>query len=261
MDVDKKRYLEDEVDLRYYMEIIIKRKKVILAVFFICVVITAIVSFLVPKIYEVSAIIRIGKIYDILVPKSEAAQMLESKELLTAVGKRFNADVSKIKIEAEDLEGSSLIRIKVRYVDPDLAVKICKALSGEFIDKGKENYGIKLTLLNGQIDDLEKKSELIDKEIIKLNQIISSQSVGSDFALLQNILANYEDTYNDLKDKIYGLRLELADSQKFEFFERPARPESPVIPNMRLNILISGVLGLMLGGFIAFFKEIWDKES
>ena len=50
-------YAEDEINLRDYINTILKRKKLILSVFFVAVVTTAVVSFLMPKVYEVSMLI------------------------------------------------------------------------------------------------------------------------------------------------------------------------------------------------------------
>lgn len=36
-------------------------------------------------------------------------------------------------------------------------------------------------------------------------------------------------------------------------------PASPIRPKKRLNVAISGILGLMLGVFIAFSQEFWAK--
>lgn len=38
-------------------------------------------------------------------------------------------------------------------------------------------------------------------------------------------------------------------------------PVNPISPNKKLNIAISGALGIMLGVFIAFFKEYWKKSG
>ena len=55
-------YAEDEINLRDYINTILKRKKLILSVFFVAVVTTAVVSFLMPKVYEVSMLIEPGNL-------------------------------------------------------------------------------------------------------------------------------------------------------------------------------------------------------
>lgn len=38
-------------------------------------------------------------------------------------------------------------------------------------------------------------------------------------------------------------------------------PSAPVAPRKLLNVAIAGVLGIMIGVFVAFFKEYWEKSS
>lgn len=49
---------EEEIDLREYINIILKRKILILSIFFISVITTTVVNFLMPKSYEISMIIE-----------------------------------------------------------------------------------------------------------------------------------------------------------------------------------------------------------
>jgi capsular polysaccharide biosynthesis protein len=49
---------EQEIDLREYIEVIIRRKALILAVFFISIMYAAVMSYVAPKIYEVSMLIE-----------------------------------------------------------------------------------------------------------------------------------------------------------------------------------------------------------
>lgn len=38
-------------------------------------------------------------------------------------------------------------------------------------------------------------------------------------------------------------------------------PMKPVAPRKMLNVAIAGVLGLMVGVFIVFFKDYWEKSA
>lgn len=60
-------YAEDEIDLRKYIEVILKRKKIIFGVFFVVVITITIISFLMPKIYEATSVVQIGNIDGLLI--------------------------------------------------------------------------------------------------------------------------------------------------------------------------------------------------
>jgi len=61
---------EDEIDLRSYIEVVVKRRKLIIGIFLAAVVLAAIVSLILPKIYQASASIMIlpSKIQSALSP-------------------------------------------------------------------------------------------------------------------------------------------------------------------------------------------------
>lgn len=51
-----------EIDLRTYIEIIVKRKRMIISIFFVATFTVAIINFLIPEIYQATAIVKIGTI-------------------------------------------------------------------------------------------------------------------------------------------------------------------------------------------------------
>ena len=57
--MENQQYIqEDEIDLRSYINVIIKRKNLVLAVFLVSVTIAVIAGFFIPKRYEISMIIE-----------------------------------------------------------------------------------------------------------------------------------------------------------------------------------------------------------
>jgi len=75
-------FQEDEIDLRELINVLIKRKKLILTIFFSAVVLTAFINFLIPKIYLSSAIMQRGVVENQLIKKAEAEEMIKSLEFL-----------------------------------------------------------------------------------------------------------------------------------------------------------------------------------
>lgn len=53
---------EDEIDLWAYLEVLWKRKVLILSITFFCAILAVIISFLVPKSYRSEIILRVGSI-------------------------------------------------------------------------------------------------------------------------------------------------------------------------------------------------------
>ena len=77
--------------------------------------------------------------------------------------------------------------------------------------------------------------------------------------LLQNTLPNYESNLTMLRNQRNELKLLLADAKDFKVFDPSIRPKYPIGPNKKLNVAVAGILSLMLGVFLAFFMEYWEK--
>jgi len=266
---------EKERELRDYINVIWKRKKNIFIIFFVAVFTATIISFITPKMYEVSTIIKIGGIIQplsvtsgiaqSLVSKEEAIIKLKTKSLLNPVIQKLNLniDVPELKniIKVEDIKNTDFLKIKIQHTNPDLAVTICNAIANSFVLKEKEIYDKNLTLLNKQVEILGKRNESIEKEMEKLNQVILSQTTNQDFLLIQNTLSNYEIAFSRLNETFYLLNKELMNSPQFEIWEPAVIPQYPIKPNKVLNISISGLVALFLGILIAFSQEYFSKTE
>lgn len=270
--MDNEKYSNNEINLRDYIEVIIKRKKIILIIFFMCVVGTIVISFLMPKTYETSTIVKIGSItqplisgvIQPLIPKEEAILKLQREPLLNSVIRKLNLNIEvsglKEMIEVENIKNTQFLKIKTQYTNPDLAVKICNAIANFFILQMKEMYDKKTILLNEQIKTLEKRNEILEKAVEKINQMLLSQTTNQDFPLMQNTLSNYETVFSQLSERIYLLKKELIDFQQFEILE-PAVIAKNIKPDKKLNITVSAILGLMIGIFAAFLQEYWQRSK
>lgn len=264
----ERQYLDNESDLMDYIKVIILRKKPILIIFFLSIIVATIISFSMPKVYETSTIIKIGTVstgYNIstlLFLKKENIQELQAETYGSIIKKlNLNIDESTFRkmIEVEDIMNTNFIKIKIRYMDPQLAIKICNTIADFFVQQGNEILEKKLSPIKEEIVNLEKRSEIIEKEISRLKQIISSQKPNSDVFILQNGLSNYEILLFNLGEKTYSLKQVLIDSQEFEIFI-PATISQNVKPNKRLIITASAILGLMIGIFAVFLQELMRKN-
>ena len=56
--MNDERYQDDEINIIEYVKVIVKRKKIILSIFIVCVAAAAIVSFLMPRMFLVSDLTR-----------------------------------------------------------------------------------------------------------------------------------------------------------------------------------------------------------
>jgi len=267
-------YVEDEINLVDYIKVILKKKKLILSIFFVAVITTTIISFRLPKIYESTSTIKIGNIGELLINKAEAREMLVSQNLLEPIIKKLNLDVGvkqlKKKIKIEDIEDTNLLRIKVKYHNPDIAVKINRGIVSSFISQGQAIYQERLSLINERLRELGAEVKNTEEDIRRTQNLIaglssstaiSQQDISLRIILLQNTLSSYKSYLYTLHNQRNELKISLSKVKDFKVIETPRKPKYPLKPNKKQNIVIAGIVSLMFGTFLAFFDEYWEKSK
>lgn len=222
---------KDEVDLMDYFKVIWKRKIMIVTIVIISAITSAIVSILLPKIYEASAIVRVGEFniigqqrypteyadgYRVSTPiecVKETVKIFESKFMKDMAREKLKITRKNLKdknIIIDSIEDTNLIEIKVRAKSPKLTKEIVDTLITIFLERHKEKI-------------LQKKKW-------------------------------FETTKQDFKDKLI---MEIIPS---EIVAPTVTSENPVSPKIALNIIIISMLSLPVSMVLAFVLEC-SKES
>jgi uncharacterized protein involved in exopolysaccharide biosynthesis len=258
------QYHDDEINLRDYLNVLIKRKVTIAAIFLVCIAAAAIYSFTAPEVYKVDATLRIGGVGKTLMSKEEAIRLIQSKRVLQPVVDKLDRDLSvqglKESIKIEKVKDTNFINLNLNHKNPKRAIAVLGAIADNFTNRGNDIYNKQIGLLKQQIETLENRQKAIEAEMKQLTVSIQKGETR-DFPLIQNTLTNYEQIYSDLTDKLFSLKKQLMEAEKFQLFEAPLMPENPISPNKKQNIAIAAVLGLMLGVFIVFFREFWVSSA
>ncbi|QXM06692.1 GumC family protein [Crassaminicella indica] len=141
----------------------------------------------------------------------------------------------------------------------------------EVEEKNDNYYTLKDTLskFKIQLSECIAKQQNLKKEIARAQNELEKLQV--EFAEKQHeerIITNKVDlaqsTYDAFNKKLE--EISIAQSSILEdaniIIETPALvPIKPVSPNKKLNIAIAGVLGIMIGVFLAFFREYWKNSA
>jgi len=265
---------ENEVDLRDYVNVIIKRKKLILKVFLVSVFITAIVSLLMPKIYEITSTIQLGSVNELLIKNEDAkAVILNQNSLLSVINQLdLKIEVEKLKkdISIEDIKDTNLLKINIVYSDIDKAFKINEATISPLIAQGQIIYQDRLAIVNERLKELDEEIMNTERDIARTQTLISSlhnatnisqPDVSLRIILLQNTLPNYESNLTALRNQRNAIKFVLSNAKDFKIFDQPIKPKHPIGPKKKQNILIAGVLSLMLGVLLSFFLEFWESNK
>jgi uncharacterized protein involved in exopolysaccharide biosynthesis len=193
---------DQEIDLAKYLTILIKRKTLILTIFFVSVAATTVINLQLPKVWSISMIIEPSMLSDVLGGNLPNARLLDTPGNIKA----------RIESGAFDFNVVKALQLDPKTADLKLAVSQSKdttflKLSIEKQDKDKE-LGIKILnqffieLGSFYKETVDLKKDAIDKQIsVVLNNIKSKRdSIKLTEENLKIVEAREIDLLNELKE-------------------------------------------------------------
>ena len=251
---------EDEINLYDYWKVIVKRKRLIIGLFVIAILASAIISFLMPKIYRGEVILK-------LPTKELTSKELTSKELFSIIGKidaekvknflpKTHRLITSIKLDALK-DSTDKLRLVIEAKNTD---DISSAMT-EFV-----GYLNNFPLINRSVEE-ERQRLLIQSE--ELSKVIKDSEEFAEIhkKLLRDgklILLGFNPVeiskrMSDLKIEKLGVEQSLQRPKSVEIIEKPYILKNPVKPSIKKNIALAGTISLFIGIFLAFFMEYIEK--
>lgn len=154
----------------------------------ICVIITAVVSFLMPKVYRATTIIEVGRIF---IPGKETgksqiqeiediesiSEVIQSDEMLNKLIEKFNLEMTtgslRYRLKVEPILGrfvgsgseKRLVRVSLDYQHPKRIVEILNTLVNSLIDQHTRVYQASIKALDREIQNSQEKIKTLNNEI------------------------------------------------------------------------------------------------
>jgi len=130
------------------------------------------------------------------------------------------------------------------------------------LDDKVSTYKISISELSKELELIKSKINSNQKELESIQQELAGKN--HEKALIDRKLNIAQNTYNAFQQKYEETRIaestEVGDSS-INIVSQAVIPEVPVGPRKMLNLAIAGVLGVMLGTFIVFFKSYWAASG
>ena len=285
---------EEEIDLREYINVLLKRKGIIILIFLIAVITAAIISyFALPPIYRSSTVFGVAQIdgqpvinitdtvFSVakvdgqpIIDITEALEIIKSNvvldEVINLMSLEETTEQLKPQVNTEGLKDTNFIKVTVEADTPEKAKSLVENIVKVFIEQHQDEYKEKVKLIEDRLKILELQVAEFEKNIQEIEKtkkkIAASEELSEgerqfQTSLLLNSSVTERELYNDLTEQIKVLQLSLKDCQDFKIINYAQLPATPIKPNKKLNIAIAGVLGLFVGIFVAFFLEFWQKEK
>jgi capsular polysaccharide biosynthesis protein len=265
---------EEEIDLREYINVLLKRKGIIILIFLIAVITAAIISyFALPPIYQSSTVFSVAQVdRQPVINITEALEIIKSNVVLDEVINQMSLEETteqlKRQITTEGLKDTNFIKVTVEADTPEKAKSLVENIVKVFIEQHKDEYKEKVKLIESRVNILKEQIAEFEKNIQEIEKtkkkIAASEELSEaerqfQASLLLSSSVTERSLYNSLISQINSLKTSLNNCQDFKIINYAQLPTAPIKPNKKLNILIAGVLGLFIGIFVSFFLEFWQK--
>ena len=215
-------YYEDEINLIDYLLVLWKWKRLIIAGTLICTVIAIVISFQMPRIYEVSMAVEPG-----IAGVKEDGSFIYIDSVANLNGKIaegiYNKRVEKalqldplkamVKFKSVIIKKANIINITSQWQekDTDLGVKATRQLLsllsndyGNIIEQRKGNYDKQISMKQNEISNIETQRKDIDQQIkLKRDNI---EGIQNNIKLRQATLENISQRREELLTEIKGVK-------------------------------------------------------
>jgi len=268
---EEKKY-EEEIDLRDYINVILKRKWGILAIFLVAVIITTVISFLMPKTYQSSALLEIGKIRgNYIETPQDQISFLGQPATLQTLSKKLDMPEQQLPLLKKSIKtnvSGKFLEISAQANQSLKAKSIVDATTDLLIERHQSILEKEKNISQQEIqkikDNIQETENLIIETTKETDRLKYPKTVA------EGLLAqSYVTTLNEVKDNLEKLKSDLLNKERelnYGFSEShivaPAiEPIKPVAPNKKQNVAIAGILGLFIGILWAFAAEFFSKEK
>ena len=264
--------MDDEIDLRYIIRILWKRRLMIIGIFIVAVTIAGVMSFAMTPVYRVSSIIALGNFDEPSYTSLASAKsiMLNDQFLIEVFQQLPNNKTSdfrnfKNSIKIEPVKDSDrLIEISIETSDRREGREAVEKLILLYANRSKDSYTRYEKILSNQLATTQERLNILDMEINQtLGALQNMQNPSSSSASQAEIgiyrvldrLSGMETQHSALADKRLDLQRQIMLLRHLEVISPAGYPLSPIWPRRVLIIGIGGMLGLMVGIFTAFLRE------
>ncbi|MGM0411259.1 MAG: Wzz/FepE/Etk N-terminal domain-containing protein [Bacillota bacterium] len=276
--MEEERYYDEyEIDLREYIMLLWNAKWFIIGVCIIAVIGAGLMSqfYLTPS-YETEAVLQLSNIDNLYSNPEAVTQIIKSGSLVAPIMSDYNQKFSDAQLNNYienninvSLIGERQIRVSVRNNDPELTLNITEDLIDKFVARSEENFQRYINRQEKNIENLNKEIQNINNQIntikAEINNLQNNDIKAAEKGILineqVNLLNSLYNQKNNYQDRVQKLENEIFSLYSLEVLNEPYLPDNPVSPNTKLNVAIAGVLALMLGVFIVFFREFLKEDD
>ncbi len=215
--MDEKREMEyEEIDLMDYVKVIIKRKKLIMAILAVAVVTAGVISLALPKVYKVDMTLGVGEIENpqanteaerimLIEDPAQVKQKIDNDVYGVSIrGKLSVSENEYPKIKTENPKDTNLVTIEIESDKTQQARDILKELSNLIIAEHQERIISRIDLIDKNIKTVGEKIKLTQENIKSTENKIAP--MDSDIGRLENKIKHTNEEKVNLEAKVDSLQ-------------------------------------------------------
>lgn len=275
---------KNEINLIDYIDIILKRKKLILGLGLLFAIlalgITLLISLMSPTIYKTSSILEIGQgtadlscgdISEKII-KGYYRETLKEKGanyfLLSTNGKMIDPDK---EIDTKTLCSGNIFYLKTRSDNPKEAEKFLEEINNLILQKAQTSLEMENKYRQERLILIRNRLFLADNERRELEGKIAilEPKAYQDPASFQLSLSDTKIKFEEKRQEVNGLREQILGMEKeteyinlnpTKIVKPPSSSKVIIDRKMLNNSIMPGVLGLFIGLILAFVKEGYKRK-
>jgi capsular polysaccharide biosynthesis protein len=190
---------EEEIDLREYINVLLKRKGIIILIFLIAVITAAIVSyFVLQPVYEANVVIAVSKpkIKNSLVDEISLEgykSLIKDIEIEEELIRKLSLDKSPLELTPYEIDqmltielpkSTNLIKMNIQASNPKLTKDIINTWATLFVEKNKRLYFYEVKKAKIGVEDrlyyAEKDFFEIEEKLMKFNETDNVETIGNE---------------------------------------------------------------------------------
>jgi len=259
------------MEIQHYAKILYHRKVVVLLTAILTVAVVAFGSVQMTPTYSASHLLRVAQPTSDVVSYSDLGysqrlietyvRILQSRPFLEEAARRLDlglpADELADLVKVEAISGTELISISVTHPDPRQAAAIANTLGDLLIEQGQKVYtGEGKDARQILLDQLAAIDAQLSKDRADLALVSPATPASPEASSLAARISAEEQTYSMLLSQYEKARVEaMLRANSISSVEPAVPPVAPSQPNVKLNVVLAGIVGLVGGVGLAFLFE------
>ena len=265
---------EQEKGIYDYLLVIKKRWRTVALIAFIAMLTGGVISMFLPPVYKCESRVMIGMVRSKTIESyATIDDMFRQKPIIKNIAVALSMPITDKALDSlgsgfKMSQAADMLKIEAYGKSPQDALKLLNAVEKELLFRHDKLYEENKEILQDYIDAGENEIKLHEETIKELKKKINrtaqagSQAEGLITQGYIQSLDRVTDRYLSAQQKLRDLRMEEYYGTKKTKVDMPGYlPENRIGPKRKQNVLISGILGLLLGVVWIFIIEWVEKEK